>query len=89
MVRPKIPFALLRQLLLNLGFREVVVPASHIGFRHAETGAEIVLPTYRGNQHVAPRHLLLVRLTLDAKGLMDGDEFDAFVASRSVQQSVS
>jgi len=27
--------------------------------------------------------------TLDAKNLMDGDEFDAFVASRSVQQSVS
>jgi hypothetical protein len=89
MTRPKIPFALVRQVLLDLGFRETVVPASHIGFRHAETGAEIMLPVYRSNQRMAPRHLLLVRVTLDAKGLMDGDEFDDFVDSRSVKQSAS
>ncbi len=89
MTKPRISFALLRQFLLDLGFREVVVPESHIGFHHADTDAEIMLPVYRPNQHVAQRHLLLVRVTMDAKSLMDGDEFDAFVASRAVQQSVS
>jgi hypothetical protein len=80
---------MLRQLLLDMGFSEIVVPKSHIGFRHADSGAEIMLPLYRVNQNVAPRHLLLVRVTLDAKGLMEGDEFDDFVASRSAKQSAS
>jgi hypothetical protein len=89
MTKPKLPFSVLRQFLLDLGFDEIVVPRSHIAFCHAETGAEIRLPVYRGNQHVAPRHLLLVRITLDSKGLLEGDRFDEFVDSRSARQSAS
>jgi hypothetical protein len=89
MTKPKLSFAVLRRLLLDMGFTEIVVPKSHIGFRHADSGAEIMLPVYRANELVAPRHLLLARVTLDAKRLMDGDKFDEFVESRSAKQSAS
>ena len=89
MTKPKISFAVLRQLLLDMGFSEIVVPKSHIGFRHAESAAEIMLPVYRTNDTVALRHLLLVRVTLDAKNLMEGDKFDEFVESRTTKQSAS
>jgi len=89
MTKPKLSFATLRRLLLDFGFRETVVPKSHIGFHHAESGAEIMLPVYRASDIVAPRHLLLVRITLDAKGLMDDEKFDEFVDSRSAKQSAS
>jgi hypothetical protein len=89
MTKPAITFALLRQLLSDLDFTEVVVPKSHIGFHHAASGAEIFLPVYKPNQLVAPRHLLLARVMLDGKGLMDGDEFDRIVASNSLKHSAS
>jgi len=89
MSKPRISFGVLRQLLLDMGFSETVVPKSHVGFRHAATGAEIMLPIYRATDAVAPRHLLLVRVTLDANGLMDGDTFDEFVESHSAKQSAS
>jgi hypothetical protein len=89
MNKPTIPFSVLRQLLLDLDFTEVVVPRSHIGFHHAESGAEIMLPNYKSNQIVAPRHLLMVRIMLDGKGLLDGERFDEFVASGTAKLSAS
>jgi hypothetical protein len=89
MTKPRIPFSTLRQLLLDLDFGEVVVPGSHVGFHHAASGAEIMLPAYRTDQIVAPRHLLLVRVTLDAKGLMEAGKFNEFVDSHSAAKSVS
>jgi predicted RNA binding protein YcfA (HicA-like mRNA interferase family) len=89
MTKPRIPFGTLRRFLLDLGFGEVVVPGSHIGFHHTASGAEIILPVYRTDQDVAPRYLLLVRVTLDAKGLMEAREFDEFVESQTAAQSAS
>src|SRR2546427_1657916 len=39
----------------------------------------IALPLYRSNALVAPHHLAQARIMLDAKRLMDGDEFDRLV----------
>jgi hypothetical protein len=36
-----------------------------------------------------PHHLATVRITLDAKGLMDADDFDAFLESAAAKRSVS
>ena len=72
-----------------MGFTETVTPKSHVFFAHQPSGAEFALPIYRSNRIVLPHHLLTVRATLDATGLMDKDDFDDFVASASVQQSAS
>lgn len=89
MSKPRITFAQLRHLLLDMGFTETVTPKSHVFFAHQQSGAETALPIYRSNQVVMPHHLATVRIMLDYKGLMDGDAFDEFVASASVKQSAS
>jgi hypothetical protein len=89
MSNPKITFAQLRQWLLDLGFTETVIPKSHVFFAHEPSGAEAALPPYRSNQIVRPRHLVMVRMMLDGKGLMDRSEYDALVASASAERSAS
>jgi hypothetical protein len=89
MSRPAIPFSNLRRLLAELEFTEVVVPKSHVGFFHADSRTEIFLPIYRSNQGVAPRHLVAVRAMLDAKGLLDEDEFDRVVADAGLEHPAS
>jgi hypothetical protein len=89
MGKPRITFGRLRQLLVDLGFTETVTPKSHVFFAHQPSGAELALPIYRSNRIVLPHHLVSSRVTLDANGLMDKDDFDDFVASASVKQSAS
>jgi predicted RNA binding protein YcfA (HicA-like mRNA interferase family) len=89
MSKPRITFARLRHLLLDIGFTETVTRKSHVFFAHQQSGAETALPIYRSNQIVMPHHLATVRIMLDQTGLMDGDAFDDFVASASVTQSAS
>jgi hypothetical protein len=89
MSNPKITFAQQRQLLLDLGFTERIAPRSHVFFAHELSGAEVALPIYRSNRIVLPHHLVTVRVMLDAKGLMDADDFDRYLASASAKQSAS
>jgi hypothetical protein len=89
MSKPGITFDRLRQLFLDLDFTETVVPKSHIGFRHARSDTEIILPIYKSNQIVAPHHLLTVRVMLEGKGLMDGEQFDRLAESASARQPAS
>jgi hypothetical protein len=89
MSSPRIRFAKLRRLLLRLEFTEIVVPDSHVGFRQESSDTTIMLPIYKGNEMVAPRHLVPVRTLLDGKGLLAGDEFDRILMSGSVEQSAS
>jgi hypothetical protein len=86
---PRITFAQLRQFLLDMGFTETVTPKSHVFFAHEGSGAELAFPIYRANRIVMPHHLATVRFTLDAKGLMEADDFDAFLESASAKRSVS
>jgi hypothetical protein len=80
MSEPRIPFSALRQILADSGLREVAVSDSHLGFQHAKSDTLIVLPKYRDTAQVAPHHLAQVRIMLDAKGLLDADEFDRRLA---------
>lgn len=89
MTEPRIRFSKLRALLLELGFRETVVPDSHIGFRHELSDTTIMLPIYKGDDLLLPRHIVPVRTLLDGKGLLEGDEFDQMLASGSVKQTAS
>jgi hypothetical protein len=89
MPKPAISFTDLRRLFKDLAFTEVVVPKSHVAFLHADSETEIFLPIYRSNQKVAPRHLAAVRAMLDAKGLLDGDEFDRAIADAGVEHPAS
>ncbi len=85
----RITFAQLRRLLLEIGFTETVAPKSHVFFAHQPSGAEFALPVYRANRIVLPHHLAMIRTTLDATGLMEGDEFDEVLAAASTKQSAS
>jgi hypothetical protein len=89
MSRPAISFADLRRLLLGLGFTHVTVPKSHEAFLHADSHTEIFLPLYKSNQRVAPHHIAPVRAMLDAKGVLDGEEFDRLVAGVAVEHPAS
>jgi hypothetical protein len=94
-------FSSLRRMLLDLGFKEHrllwdqefrdgAVKRTSIGFQHDESDTLIVLPGYyRSNSRVCPHHLVSVRIMLDAKGLMDAEDFDRLVARASAQPSAS
>jgi len=86
---PRVKFSSMRQILLDLGFREVPVTKSHIGFQHDGADLLIVLAPYRGNALVAPHHLVYVRMMLDGKGLMDAEAFDRLVANVPARHSAS
>ena len=89
MSKPRFKFSSLRQMLLDLGFKEVPLNKPYIGFQHDESDLLIVLPPYRSNALVAPHHLVYVRMMLDGKGLMDAEEFDRCVADVPVRHSSS
>ncbi len=76
----RITFSGLRQLLSDLGFKQVPVAKPYIGFQHEESDTSLVFPPYRSNAPAAARHLAQVRIMLDAKGLMEADDFDRFMA---------
>jgi hypothetical protein len=82
-------FSSLRHLLLDLGFKESHINKPFIGFRHDGSDTVIMLPTFRSNSWVYAHHLAYVRIMLDAKGLMDAEDFDRLVATSSAQHSVS
>lgn len=89
MRNPRITFAQLRRLLLDMGFTETVTPKSHVLFVHELSGAEMAFPIYRANRLVMPHHLATARVTLDRKGLMEADDFDEFVESVSAKRTAS
>ena len=73
-------FSALRQLLTDLGFREVPIQKPFIGFAHRDDpDAWLTFPAYRGNARVAPHHLFAVRTLLDGWGLMEAEDFDRLV----------
>ena len=89
MSKPRITFAELRRLLLDMGFSEAITPGSHTFFAHRLPGAEVALPLYRSDRFVRPHHLITVGMMLDAAGLMNRDDFEEYVASASANQSAS
>jgi hypothetical protein len=76
---PQLPFAALRRILLDLDFEEIVVPGSHIGFKHAPSDSVFMFRPYRPDERVGLADLLSVRRHLDERGLMSAERFDARV----------
>ena len=68
------------QLLTDLGFKEVPVAKPYIGFTHEHSDTSLMFPPYRSNAWVAAHHFAQVRIMLDAKGLMEADDFDRLMA---------
>jgi predicted RNA binding protein YcfA (HicA-like mRNA interferase family) len=90
MSKPRFKFSSLRRLLLELGFKKVPLKGAFIGFEHKESDTLIVLPGYyRSNSWVHVHHLVYVRVTLDAKGLMEADDFERLVIMSEAQHSAS
>jgi hypothetical protein len=89
MSKARFKFSSLRNLLSEVGFKEVPVKKPYIGFEHKESDAWIILPPYRSNALVAPHHLAQARITLDAKGLLDADEFDRRVGDAPARHTAS
>ncbi len=90
MIKPRFRFSSLRRMLLDQGVQEGPIKRTFIGFKHDESDTLIVLPGYyRSNSWVYPHHLVSVRIMLDAKGLMDAEDFDRLAAESSVQPSAS
>jgi hypothetical protein len=85
----RIRFATFRDFLSDLGFRQVDVSDAHTAFQHDTTDTLLALPVYKANQYVAPHHLAMFRAQLDAKGILDGDDFDRLVASARIKQTAS
>jgi hypothetical protein len=85
MRKPTLTFSQLQQILSDLGFEKAVIPREFIGFRHQESDTDIFMPIYRSNQIVAPHHLVMFRMQLDAKGILDADEFDRRVESAALK----
>lgn len=71
----RLPFARLRDFLEELGFVQSVVPRRHIRFHHEGADWDFFLPIYRTNQIVAPHDLVMFRTQLDARDILDADEF--------------
>ena len=89
MPNTRVKFSRLRQLLLDSGFTQVTVADVYMGFQHTPSDTLIILPRYRINAVVAPHHLAQVRIMLDAKGLLDAEEFDRRLDGISAKHSAS
>jgi nitrate reductase beta subunit len=71
----KATFAVLRQVLLDLGFT-MRVGADYVRFDHAETKSWFLYPLYADDEDVYPGELVAARYALDMKGLMTREQFE-------------
>jgi len=79
-----ITFAKLDQFLQSLGFAVNRVPASHILYEHAASGAALGLRLFKAEELVDPGTLAVVRRTLIDNGLIDRERWDNLLRERSL-----
>jgi hypothetical protein len=72
-----LPFAKLRQLLLDLHFTETVTPDSHLAFTHNSSDTVFLFRPYRPGDRITRIDLQSTRKHLDERGLLSADSFDA------------
>jgi hypothetical protein len=83
-----VPFAAIRQLLLDLDFVEKAMPKTAtdppaIVFGHTESRAVFMFPAYRSQDKVSMADLVTVRKQLDWRGLLSEEAFDAALRKAS------
>lgn len=84
MMNSTITFAALRHYLLDLGFRELTVPDSHVAFEHAGSGTLIVLRPYQPEEKLSLWHLAAVRRALVDNGFVKLEEFNNLLQQKAV-----
>jgi len=67
---PEVTCGRLDGVLRGLGFSSRADKKACV-YRHEETGALIVLPTFAAEEKVLPHHLATVRMTLEGYGIAD------------------
>ena len=92
MSRPRVSFADLRQMLLDMGFTETVAKKSNAFFAHPLTGRRGSHCPSTGPTDTKPAYRIISsrwgsRWT--RRGLMDCADFDDFVAATSLKRSAS
>jgi hypothetical protein len=73
----EVTYGRLDEVLRSLGFAVQSAEDNAQVYRHEGTGALIVLPTLVAGERVLPRHLVAVRMTLDAYGIADPLDLDS------------
>jgi hypothetical protein len=71
----EVSYGKLDEVLRALGFSVHQAEPDTRVYKHAESGALIVLPIFPDHDEVLPRHLVGVRMTLEAFGIADPLEF--------------
>jgi hypothetical protein len=69
-------FALLRQILLDLGFTLRVSPGEFVRFDHEPSSTWFLFRPYHDEEPVNLPNLVAVRRVLDEKGLLPRDQFE-------------
>lgn len=76
-----ITYRQLFQFLKELGFVDKSIPDSHVGFYHESTDTWLLFGLRDQQEAAAPHDIVKVRNVLDARGLMERDDFDEFIHS--------
>ena len=71
-----VTYAALKKMLEEHGFKEAVVPGSHIVFTHPEPNMLLMYRVYKPNEVVSPTDVGVTRWFLDAWGLVKADSFE-------------
>ena len=80
---PETTYGRLTEILRSLGFTLREPEPGLRVYKHADTGAAIILPSFPDDDRVYGHHLTDVKMTLDAYGIASGPEF----ASRILKAS--
>ena len=77
-------FAVLRQILLDLGFTMRVEPGVFVRFDHADSDTWFVFRPHEDDEAVNAPNLAGVRRILDEKGLLPSKQFEELLRQRVV-----
>jgi len=77
-------FAVLRQILLDLGFTQRTEPGVYVRFDHAESSTWFVFRPLKDEEEVNVPNLVAVRRILDEKGLLPREQFEELLRQRLI-----
>jgi hypothetical protein len=77
-------FAVLRQILLDLGFTTHVEPGVYVRFDHAPSDTWFVFRPHKDEEAVNLPNLVGVRRILDEKGLLAREQFEELLRTRLI-----
>jgi hypothetical protein len=78
-----LPFAALDEFLQKLGFEKIVVPKSHIGYRHADSDTIFMFRLYKPHDPVDRVNRASVRKLLLERGLIEPEDWDELLKAKS------